>query len=399
MKRVLFVLALFCFVSLPAFAQNGGSRPRTSATPKNPPKVQNETPSTTQRSKPSLGDNSSALPPPPPSPAAQKALKKEDEEVIVVDTNLVTTPVSVMDRSGRFIPGLKKKDFKIFENGIPQEITFFQSEETPFTVILMIDTSPSTKYKIDEIHFAALTFVNQLRPADQVMVVAFDQRTKILCEPTNDKKTLYSAIYKANFGSGTSLYDAVDAISSLELVNTPGRKAIVLFTDGVDTTSRRASYQSTIEGVEEIDALFYPIRYDTRNEMNAQSGAQIAALPNMPNIQFPAGVAIRMRGSSEAEYVKGKNYLDALAANSGGRMFEADTLTNLEASFGGVAEELRRRYSVGYYANTDRTPGERKSIKIQVTRPGSVVRSKTSYIVKEKNEPQPDPQASGLKSW
>lgn len=392
MKNALLLLAAFWFVSLPALAQNGATRPRTSATPT----IRNDTPAT-PRQKPGLG-NANPLPTPPPSPAAQKALKKVDDEVIVVDTNLVTTPVSVMDRNGRFIPGLRKKDFKIFEDGVPQEITYFQSEETPFTVILMIDTSPSTKYKIDEIHFAALTFVNQLRPADQVMVVAFDQRTKLLCEPTNDKKTLYSAIYKANFGSGTSLYDAVDAIAELDMVNTPGRKAVVLFTDGVDTTSRRASYQSTIAAVEEIDALFYPIRYNTQEQMNAQ-GAQIAALPNMPNIQFPAGIAIRMRGSSEAEYARGKTYLEALAANSGGRIFEADSLTNLESSFAGVAEELRRRYSVGYYANTDRVPGERKSIKIQVARPGSVVRSKTSYVVKEKNEPQPDPQVSGLRSW
>lgn len=389
MKYALFLLAVVCFVSFPAFSQNGGPRPRTSATPKAQPSVKNDTPAT-DRQKPALG-GSTLLPAPPPSPAAQKAMKKEEDEVIVVDTDLVTTPVSVMDRNGRFIPGLKKKDFKILENGVPQEITYFQSEETPFTVILMIDTSPSTKYKIDEIHYAALTFVNQLRPADQVMVIAFDQRTKVLCEPTADKKTLYSAIYKANFGSGTSLYDAVDAVSTSDLVNTPGRKAVVLFTDGVDTTSRRASYQSTVAGVEEIDALFYPIRYNTQEQMNAQGGAPIAALPN---IQFPAGVAVRMRGSSEAEYLKGKSYLEALAENSGGRIFEADSLTNLESSFAGVAEELRRRYSVGYYANTGRVPGERKSIKIQVARPGSVVRSKTNYVVKQKREDPPDPQAS-----
>lgn len=337
--------------------------------------------------------DANAVPPPPPAPSKKKNV---EDEIIKVETDLVTTPVTVMDRNGRFIPGLRKKDFKIFENGVPQEITYFQSEETPFTVILMIDTSPSTKYKIDEIHFAALTFVNQLRPADQVMVIAFDQRTKVLCEPTNDKKTLYSAIYRANFGSGTSLYDAVDAVAGLEMVNTPGRKAVVIFTDGVDTTSRRATYLSTVAAVEEIDALFYPIRYDTQDQMAAQGSAPIAGLPN---IQMPAGVAIRMRGSSQAEYARGKSYLEELANNSGGRMFEADTLTNLESSFSGVAEELRRRYSVGYYANTDRVPGERKSIKIQVARPGSVVRSKTNYVVKEKNEPQPNPQVSGLRSW
>jgi len=115
---------------------------------------------------------------PTATPAATPAAKPKanaDDEVIKVSTDLVTTPVSVLDRQGRFIPGLKQKDFKIFENDVPQKITYFQSEEQPFTVILMIDVSPSTKYKIDEIHYAAMTFVNQLRPTDKVMVVAFDQ--------------------------------------------------------------------------------------------------------------------------------------------------------------------------------------------------------------------------------
>src|SRR5688500_15751928 len=132
----------------------------------------------------------SQSPPPPPPPA--------NDEVIKVETTLVTTPVSVLDRNGRFIAGLKQKDFKILENGVPQKITYFQSEEKPFTVILMIDTSPSTTYHIDEIHFAAVTFVNQLRPTDKVMVAAFDQRLKLLTpEPTSDRQLLYEAIYKA----------------------------------------------------------------------------------------------------------------------------------------------------------------------------------------------------------
>ncbi len=380
MRNVFLSLAVLCFVSTAAFAQPGTRRSTTAKKPT----VQNDT----QKPKQAPGISDLYGPPPPPPPGT----KKPEDEIIKIDTDLVTTPVSVMDRNGRFISGLKKKDFKIYENGVLQEITYFQSEETPFTVILMIDTSPSTKYAIDEIHYAALTFVNQLRPADQVMVIAFDQRTKILCEPTSDKKVLYGAIYKANFGSGTSLYDAVDAVIDLDMVNTPGRKAVVLFTDGVDTTSRRASYQSTIAGVEEIDALFYTIRYDTQDQMRGGGSTPIAALPG---VVFPPGVSVRMRGSSDTEYTRGKTYLETLATNSGGRSFEADTLTNLEASFAGVAEELRRRYSVGYYASTERVPGERKSIKIQVARPGSVVRGKNNYVVKQKRDNDTPPQVSG----
>jgi VWFA-related protein len=336
--------------------------------------------------------------PPPPTPAeraAEKAAEKAAEnEVVRVETNLVTTPVSVLDRSGRFIPNLKKTDFKIFEDGVPQAITYFQSSEQPFTVVLMIDTSPSTRYRIDEIHYAAVMFVNQLRPADQVMVVAFDQRLKVLSEPTTEKQKLFAAIYKAQFGSGTSLYDAVDYVSNLNLVNIPGRKAVVLFTDGVDTTSRRANFQSSIAGVEEVDALFYPIRYDTQRRGSQASAAQAYGAPFPPGVMFSTGG----RGQSEAEYAKGKTYLEALAENSGGRIFEADTLTNLEASFAGVAEELRRQYSIGYYAAADGQPGDRKRIKIAVSRPPrAIVKAKSTYIVKEKHDTAAEP-ASGAAS-
>lgn len=311
------------------------------------------------------------VPPPPPASA--------DEEVVRVETNLVTTPVSVLDRQGRFIAGLRQRDFKIFENDVPQQITYFQSSEQPFTVILLIDISPSTRYRMDEIHYAAVTFINQLRPTDKVMVAAFDQRLRILSEPTTEKAKLFAAIYKSQFGSGTSIYDAVDYVLDMDIVNIPGRKAVVMFTDGVDTTSRRASFESTVAGVEEVDALFYPIRYDTLRGADASTAT----------IQTSTGMMVQLaRGMSEAEHKRGKTYLETLAANSGGRIFEADTTANLETAFAGVAEELRRQYSIGYYASEDGKPGDRKRIKIQVSRPPrAVVRAKTNYVVKQKDKP------------
>ena len=342
------------------------------------------TPSKTTTTDPSAG-------PPPPSPAErarqkaeEEAARKAEEEVVQVETNLVTTPVSVLDRNGRFIAGLKKKDFKIYENGVPQAVTYFQSSEQPFTVVLMIDVSPSTRYRMDEIHYAAVMFINQLRPADRVMVIAFDSRLKILAEPTTEKQTLFAAIYKAQFGSGTSLYDAVDYATNLDLANIPGRKAVVIFTDGVDTTSRRANFESTIAGVEEVDALFYPIRYDTQRRNAGAAIAQNYGLGVLP----PGMVVMGGRGQSDAEYMKGKIYLEAIAANSGGRIFEPDLMTNLEAAFQGVAEELRRQYSIGYYAKEDGRPGDRKRIKIEVARPRAVVKAKSTYIVKEKTSPE-----------
>jgi VWFA-related protein len=382
------LVAAICLVSAAAIAQTTTpSRPRTA------PTIKNGTGATDTTKPPVLadravkpGDQTSTPATGQPTPAATA-----DDDVIKVETNLVTTPVTVMDRNGRFIPGLTKKSFKISENGVPQKITYFQSEEQPFTVVLVIDTSPSTRYKIDEIHFAALTLVNQLRPNDKVLVVSFDQRVKLLTpEPTSEKQKIYAAIYKSQFGSGTSLYDAVDAVVTLDLKNAPGRKAVVLFTDGVDTTSRRSDLAASLASVEENESIFYPIRYNTeerssRNGNNVPSPAiDLSALM----AQLPPGMAISPdvlaragRGRSNGEYERGRQYLETLATNTGGRIFEADTIQNLEAAFSGIAEELRRQYTVGYYPDDTGKPGERRKIKIEVAVPKSVVRAKTSYVI------------------
>jgi len=369
-KFALFIVFLSIAAPTSIFAQQ--SRTRRAPTMKG--STAKPTPAKTRPTVKSNNAAELAVPdgPPPPPPS-------RSEEEIVVDTNLVTTPVTVLDRNGRFIGGLKKKDFKIFENGVQQRVTHFQSEETPFTVILMIDISPSTRYSIDDIRYAAVTFVNQLRPDDKVMVVNFDRQVRVMTEPTNDKKALFTAIYKSQFGSGTSLYEAVDAAISMDFVQSPGRKAVVVFTDGVDTTSRQATYESTVSGVEEVDALVYPIRYNT--QVRGDQNSQLALLQRM---NLPPGMLAQLgRGQTDVEYALGKEYLNTIATNSGGRIFEADVMGDLEVAFKGVADELRQQYAVGYYPDDTGKPGDRKKIKIDVIgKPGAVVRSKTTYVIK-----------------
>jgi VWFA-related protein len=319
----------------------------------------------------------------------------DDDGVIRVETNLVTMPVSVLDRDGRFISGLQQQDFKIFENGVEQKVDYFQSVEQPFTVVLLIDVSPSTQFRIDEIQNSAIAFVNQLRPGDRVMVVSFDQEVHVLSPPTNNRNVLRNAIRDAQFGDGTGLYEAVDYVIEEQLRRIEGRKAVVLFTDGVDTTSERASYDSTVRATEEIDALFYTIRYDTSRDMGGGMGypgrrgggrqmtvadilAQIMRSGNFPGVNIPGG-------AGSAEYARGKQYLESLAQNSGGRSFEAESIYNVDSAFSGIAEELRRQYSLGYYPEVVGQIGDRKQIKIRVMRPGVVVRAKNSYIVGQTN--------------
>ena len=230
---------------------------------------QNPTPSAPNASTPSRppvlgGTGTTAGQPSVQSPTINNGPEEvEAGDVIRVDTTLVTLPVSVTDRNGRYIPNLTKEDFRLWEDGVEQQVAFFASVDKPFSVVLMIDTSGSTRFRIEDIQDAAITFVNQLRPDDQVMVVSFDDDVRILSEFTGDRGRLRDAIRRTRTGDGTKLYDAVDLVINQRLNRVSGRKAVVLFTDGVDTTSRRASYASNVRDAEEVDALIYPVQYDT----------------------------------------------------------------------------------------------------------------------------------------
>ncbi|MDH3529193.1 MAG: VWA domain-containing protein, partial [Acidobacteriota bacterium] len=298
------------------------------------------------------------------------------EEIISVDATLVQIPVSIYDRNGLYIPNVRIEEVKVFEDGQEQEIAYFGTSEKPFTVALLIDTSPSTSYKIKEIRAAAKAFVAELKAEDSVIVIEFDGDPQVLTEATKNRASIYRAIDRADFGGGTALYDAVDLTINKELKKIEGRKAIVLFTDGVDTVSRR-SYYSTVTDAEESDAIIFPIYYNTF--LDGGSGGGL--LGGINGGAIPQNRS-RGRGNSAEEYSLGKAYLEDLAISTGGRVFRPEsTPGGLTRAFQGIAEELRMQYNLGYYPDRDGTPGERRSIKVRVYRPKLIVQARDSYIV------------------
>ena len=301
----------------------------------------------------------------------------EDGEVLQVETSLVTIPVSVFDRNGLYIPNLRRTDFKIFDNGAEQEIAYFGTSDKPFTVILLIDTSPSTAYKIEEIQRAAIAFVDQLQAQDSVMVIEFDQNIHVLTETTNNRQAIYKAIQQADFGGGTSLYDAVDFSLRKRLNKIEGRKAIVLFTDGVDTTSSKSDYDGTLRDAQEAEALIFPIYYNTFFDNRGGIGGS-----PFPNGGIIFGGGNQGNGTSSGEYAVGRKYLEELADATGGRVFRPEaTPGGLTAAFEGIAEELRRQYNIGFYPSETGTAGQKRQIKVRVNRPQLVLRARDNYIV------------------
>ena len=316
-------------------------------------------------------------------------------DIIKVDTTLITIPVSVMDRDGRYVPNLQKEEFRIWEDGVEQEVAFFQSVDKPFSVVLMLDTSPSTQFRLEDIQDAAISFVNQLRPDDKVMVVSFNDDIKILSEFTTDRSRLRHAIERSRTDDGTRLYDAVDMVINQQLSRVQGRKAIVLFTDGVDTTSRRASYQSNVMDAQELDALIYPVQYDTSRDMSVQNyppmGGSIDIFGQILGGIFGGGGRRRGGGGGGGGYPRGRGragddyelanyYLQELANSTGGREYQADSLQNMSSAFANVAEELRRQYSIGYYPKRPPQAGQRRQIRVRARQPNLAVRARDSYI-------------------
>jgi Ca-activated chloride channel homolog len=319
-------------------------------------------------------------------------------DIIKVNTTLVTIPVSVMDRDGRYVPNLQKDDFRLWEDGVEQEVAFFSSVEKPFSVVLMLDTSPSTQFRLEDIQDAAISFVNQLRPDDKVMVVSFNNDITVLSEFTTDRQKLSRAIHRAYTDDGTRLYDAVDMVMNRELNKIQGRKAVVLFTDGVDTTSKRASYDSTVMDAQELDALVYVVQYDTAGDM-AQIGNVTIMGPGDVFDQILGGIfgGPRRRGGRGGGYPRGggggypgrgipndyqlaDQYLREIATSTGGRQYRADSLQNMSYAFANVAEELRRQYSIGYYPKQPGQPGQSHQIRVRAKEPNLAVRARENYI-------------------
>lgn len=297
-----------------------------------------------------------------------------DDDIVRISTTLVTVPVGVMDRQGRFVPDLRAEQFHLYEDGVEQKIAYFESAEKPFTVALLLDTSDSTRFKLKDIQDAALAFIDQLRPDDRVMVAAFDKSISMLAEATNDRRVLESAIRRAQTGGGTGLYNAIDVIIKQRLSRIRGRKAIVLFTDGVDTGTKGPTYASTLRLGEELDALVYAIQYNTYDDtakkaldMNAQ--------------------ALTAKGEPlNVAYARAEHYLRLLSGKTGGRFYFADDLKRLREVFTIIARELREQYSLGYYPKSVGHDADRQ-IKVKVSVPNLAVRARRGYVYKAPAKP------------
>ncbi|HKO61914.1 MAG TPA: VWA domain-containing protein [Pyrinomonadaceae bacterium] len=301
------------------------------------------------------------------APAGEPEPEIEENDIVRVSTNLITVPAEVMDRNGRYIGNLSKNDFRIFENGVEQEVSYFAPVEQPFTVALLLDVSGSTQTQLQAIRTAANTFIKRLRPNDRLLLISFDGKINVLTEAVTLAQLRQTRLRLDALNDGTLLYDTVGFTLNQRLAAIQGRKAIVLFTDGVDSGSKQ-NHKQNLRDAEEANVVIYTVRYNT--------------LPQLPQ-RLSQILNPKARAHTEArmikEYAVGGNYLQVLAEKTGGRLYHAETLSDVPGAFSAITEELGRQYSLGYYPKGNAKSGEKREIKVKTRLPNLVVRARQSY--------------------
>lgn len=326
----------------------------------------------------------------------QQFFAQNNDEVVKIETTLVSVPVIVSDRDGRYVSGLKMNDFSIFQDGESQPVSFFAAESEPINVAILLDTSLSTHGVLGKIKDAAKDFIKLLQPADQAMIVSFDFEVNVVCQLTSDKKLLKNTVKNLDIGKrpGTVLRDAIEKVVASSFANVKGRKAIILLTDGKDFGSYPTKAE-LLHSVEESDTMIYSIFYNTKPEFSQPRLNNGGIFSRRGRRNFPGDRPNqrrqpnpqreeRIRNRQLEEDQEAVDFLQSLADSTAGRFYQKE-VTDLERTFAIIADELRKQYRLGYYPPEIPNDTAAHRIKVKVAIPDVVVRSRTVYRPKVSN--------------
>jgi len=266
------------------------------------------------------------------------------------------------------VTGLTAADFRVYEDDQEQTIDRLIAVSAPFSVAFLADTSASMRFESTDVQDAILSFIERLRAGDRVMAVSFDSRIFGQAGLTGDRARLRRAVFQMGRGQGTRLYDAIELAATKVLGPVPERKAIVVFTDGLDSQSRLATAERTLALVAESHVLVYVVRHDTR-----EAHTPVPPEGLRPTL-LPEGYL-----DNAALYARADQYLADLVEASGGRLYRATTIVDLDEAFEEVARDLREQYTLCYYPANQARDGSYRRIRVEVVRPGLTVRARAGY--------------------
>jgi Ca-activated chloride channel homolog len=269
----------------------------------------------------------------------------------------VSLNVTVTDGTTHYVTDLTAEDFNVFEDGVKQEVTFFNRTNLPIALALLLDTSASMESKLQTAQEAAIGFAKKLRPQDLAEVIDFDSRVVVLQSFTGGVADLEQAIRKTSAGGSTSMYNAIYiALKDLKKVVARNvdeirRQAIVVLSDGEDTSSL-LPFEEVLDLAKRSETAIYAI-----------------------GLRAGEGPSSSTKGFKEAEFV-----LRQFAQETGGRAFFPNQLMDLNAVYGQIADELSSQYTVGYTSRNQKRDGSWRRIVVRTTRPNLTARTKQGYF-------------------
>lgn len=317
--------------------------------------------------------------------AAQATFRVSSEEVVV--------HVLFLDRVGKAITDIRPDEVRIYEDETEQKLKRFFTSKEPFDVALLLDTSVSTRGKIDQIIEQSALFLEQLPVENRLLLISFDNEVYVDCDWTRDHDKAAEILLELSTNeesNSTVLYEAVTLTVQQKFERERPRKAMIVYTDGVDEGSRGISRKDSWEAIEESEIVAYAIQYDSRDHYRRLSNP-LPPSGSGPDLEPPVGTTGRKIGGifigrnpsnrDRAEYTaqmiyeSAKKYLTELADRGGGRYFEAPTMQHLSQAYSKIIDELSHIYTLTYIPSRKEKDGKFHRIKVAVDRPGVVVRT------------------------
>jgi Ca-activated chloride channel family protein len=335
-----------------------------------------------------------------PSRSVSGGEEVDDDDVVRVDTQLISVPVTVTDRTGRPLTNLRPENFALYEDGQPQRVANFITTDAPFEVALVLDTSGSTRAEVGLIRRAANAFIDALRPGDRIAIISFNSQedgatklatVELMTHLTDNRDALQQAIENIGTSNGTPFYDALERVAAEVFREPPraqvrGRRALVALTDGVDSTSE-ADFASVRARLQQTGTLAYFIQVNTEEfvEERLLKDCQDDGRLSLSRVQLQRYRKIFDPRADTADYTNfcqmgpfermqisrslyqlARREMAELARDSGGKTFNAVDLREARAAFAQVASDIGKQYSLGYYSTNKARDGRFRSIKVEL---------------------------------
>jgi VWFA-related protein len=331
-----------------------------------------------------------------PVPSAQHRQTPPGGTSFRVDVNAVLLNVSVRDLStNRTISNLRKEDFLVYEDGVLQQVEQLMQSDAPFSSLLLIDNSGSTRALLPLIKQAATGFTARLKDNDRVAIATFNSLVELIRDFTIDHPLAARAIGDISSIGGTALYDALMTCIDYYMRGVAERSAIVVFTDGVDnqlegenTEGSRTPFSQLYRRIQEIDSLVYTIFLDTEGSIPNRRGKDLRRIS--PGIGWPIPqpngrpAGQKTRWSDHEIHEKAREHLLAIAEQTGGRMYKLTKAEDLARVYSEIAEDLGIQYLLSYTPNGHTRDGMWHDIRIQLkNRSDAAIRTRKGYYAQK----------------